>query len=105
MAQRLYRAIGLMSGTSLDGIDVAFIESDGETEVATGPWLTLPYDRELREALRGTLGAKGPIGEVERALTEAHAAAVQRLVERHAIENVELIGFHGHTILHDPAQR
>ncbi|HXR86160.1 MAG TPA: anhydro-N-acetylmuramic acid kinase [Stellaceae bacterium] len=105
MAQRLYRAIGLMSGTSLDGIDVAFIESDGENEVATGPWLTAPYDHELREALRGTLGGKGPVAEVERALTEAHAAAVKRLIERHELADVELIGFHGHTILHDPGQQ
>jgi anhydro-N-acetylmuramic acid kinase len=105
MAKRLYRTIGLMSGTSLDGIDVAFIESDGENEVATGPWLTMPYERDFREALRGTLGGKGAIAEVERALTEAHAAAVMRLIERHEIKDVDLIGFHGHTILHDPAQR
>jgi anhydro-N-acetylmuramic acid kinase len=105
MTQHLYRAIGLMSGTSLDGIDVAFIESDGVSEVATGPWLTMPYDRDLREALRGTLGGKGPVVDVERALTEAHAAAVKRLVERHEIKDIDLIGFHGHTILHDPAQR
>jgi anhydro-N-acetylmuramic acid kinase len=104
MTQNLHRAIGLMSGTSLDGIDVAFIESDGKSEVATGPWLTMPYDHALREALRGTLGGKGPVADVERALTEAHAAAVKRLLERHAIEGVELIGFHGHTILHDPAR-
>ncbi len=105
MAKQLYRAIGLMSGTSLDGIDVAFIESDDESEVATGPWLTMPYDHALREALRGALGGKGPVADVERALTEAHAAAVKRLIERHEIAGVELIGFHGHTILHDPAQR
>src|SRR5690348_1997170 len=90
MAKQLYRAIGLMSGTSLDGIDVAFIESDGENEVATGPWLTMPYEREFREALRGTLGGKGPVAEIERALTEAHAAAVKRLVERHELAGVEL---------------
>jgi anhydro-N-acetylmuramic acid kinase len=105
MTQQLYRSIGLMSGTSLDGIDVAFIESDGASEVATGPWLTLPYERALREALRGTLGGKGATAEVERRLTEAHAAAVRRLIERHGLDRVELIGFHGHTILHDPAQR
>jgi anhydro-N-acetylmuramic acid kinase len=105
MAKQLYRTIGLMSGTSLDGIDVAFIESDGENEVVTGPWLTMPYERDFRETLRGTLGGKGAVPEVERALTEAHAAAVKRLVERHDIRDVDLIGFHGHTILHDPAQR
>ena len=105
MALPIVRAIGLMSGTSLDGIDVAVIDSDGEQRVATGPWLTMPYERDLREALRGTLGGKGPTAEVERRLTEAHAAAVARLIERHDITGVALIGFHGHTILHEPAQR
>jgi anhydro-N-acetylmuramic acid kinase len=105
MAGQIYRAIGLMSGTSLDGIDVAFIESDGESEVATGPWLTLPYERALREALRATLGGKGSTAEVERRLTEAHAAAVRQLIERHGLTAIDLIGFHGHTILHEPAQR
>jgi anhydro-N-acetylmuramic acid kinase len=105
MTKRLYRTIGLMSGTSLDGIDVALIESDGENEVTTGPWLTMPYERDFREKLRGTLGGKGAVAEVERALTEAHAAAVKRLIERHDIKDIDLIGFHGHTILHDPAQR
>jgi len=94
-----------MSGTSLDGIDAAVIESDGDSAVATGRWLTVPYDRDLREALRGTLGGKGPTADIERRLTEAHAAVVQRLIERHAIAGVELIGFHGHTILHEPARR
>src|ERR1700722_6087241 len=79
----LSRAIGLMNGTSLDGIAVPFIEGDGESGVATGPWLTLPYEPALREALRATLGGKGPTAEVERRLTEAHAAAVARLIERH----------------------
>ncbi|HEV8016667.1 MAG TPA: anhydro-N-acetylmuramic acid kinase [Stellaceae bacterium] len=103
--RRLYRAIGLMSGTSLDGIDVAVIESDGESEVAVGPWLTLPYEHALREALRATLGGKAPTDEVERRLTEAHEAAVARLIERHGLTGIDLIGFHGHTILHEPAQR
>lgn len=105
MTEKLHRAIGLMSGTSLDGIDVAFIESDGESRVTTGPWLTAPYEPDLREALRATLGGKGPTDDVERRLTEAHAAAIRRLIERHGLSGIELIGFHGHTILHDPAQR
>ncbi len=98
------RVIGLMSGTSLDGIDAAFIETDGETYVTAGPWLTLPYDRDLRDALRAVLGGQGATGEVERRLTEAHAAAVAQLVERHGLAAVDLIGFHGHTILHLPRQ-
>ena len=45
------RAIGLMSGTSLDGVDAAWIETDGEQVFATGPSLTLPYDADLRAKL------------------------------------------------------
>jgi anhydro-N-acetylmuramic acid kinase len=101
----LLRVIGLMSGTSLDGIDAALIESDGEGRVAPGPWLTRPYDRDLRDALRGVLGGKGPTGDVERRLTEAHAEAVRTLVARHEIGAVDLIGFHGHTILHEPQRQ
>jgi anhydro-N-acetylmuramic acid kinase len=101
----LLRAIGLMSGTSLDGIDAAFIESDGEAQVKPGPWLTLPYDPALREDLRAALGGNRPMQQLERRLTEAHAAAVKRLIERHALGAVDLIGFHGHTILHAPNQR
>src|SRR5579862_1451745 len=102
---QLYRVIGLMSGTSLDGIDVAFIETDGEDRVVPGPWLTRPYDRDLREALRAVLGGKGATAEVERRLTEAHAEAVKLLIARHELGAIDLLGFHGHTILHSPQQR
>jgi anhydro-N-acetylmuramic acid kinase len=101
----ILRVIGLMSGTSLDGIDVALIESDGETQVQAGPWLTKPYEKGLRDELRAVLGGKSATQTVERRLTEAHAAAVKLLIDRHEIGPVDLIGFHGHTILHEPQQR
>jgi anhydro-N-acetylmuramic acid kinase len=97
-------AIGLMSGTSLDGIDVAVVTTDGGDRAAPGPALTVPYSPALRGALRGVLGGVGPVAAVERALTEAHAAAVAELVAAHGIA-AGLIGFHGHTILHRPAER
>jgi anhydro-N-acetylmuramic acid kinase len=105
MSTRLTRAIGLMSGTSLDGIDAAFIETDGEQSVVAGPALTRPYDAALCQGLRAVLGGKGAVGEVERALTLAHADAVRALIAEHAIAEVEIIGFHGHTILHRPDRR
>jgi anhydro-N-acetylmuramic acid kinase len=95
------RAIGLMSGTSLDGIDAAFLVTDGRDVVNTGPALTVPYPDALRESLRGVLGGVGPVAAVERAITEAHAAVVQRLIAEHGLA-ADLIGFHGHTILHRP---
>ncbi len=100
----LHRVIGLMSGTSLDGIDAALIETDGEARVTAGPALTRPYDETLRRQLRGILGGQGRVPEVERALTEAHAEAVRELIATHRLADIELIGFHGHTILHRPQE-
>ena len=100
-------ALGLMSGTSLDGIDAALVETDGETVRATGAALTIAYDDDLRSGLRSVLGGTGPVAEVEQRLTQAHAQAVQRLLGQTGIdaERVGVIGFHGHTILHRPEQR
>jgi anhydro-N-acetylmuramic acid kinase len=94
-----------MSGTSLDGIDVAALASDGEHQVVTGPALTLPYPAEFREQLRAVLGGVGHVAGVEDQLTRLHAAAIAEFRARHPQTRIELIGFHGHTILHEPENR
>ena len=97
-----------MSGTSLDGIDVAWIESDGQSEVATGPSLTMPYPDDFRERLRAILGKDEPAGEiaaVEAELTQLHAETIDVFRRRHPEAAFDLIGFHGHTIWHRPAER
>ena len=99
------RALGLMSGTSLDGIDVALVETDGRTRVSTGPALTIAYPDAFRERLRGSLGGVGPIAAVEAELTRLHGEAVEHFLARHQRTAVDLVGFHGHTILHCPAER
>jgi anhydro-N-acetylmuramic acid kinase len=106
-----------MSGTSLDGVDAALIDTDGVDIVRPGPSLTIPYAKEARALLRAALedaravapGAPTPpsIREAERRLTEAHAEAVQALLRNSGLAAgaVDLIGFHGQTILHWPEQR
>ena len=104
---KMLRTIGLMSGTSLDGVDAAWLETDGERIGAIGPTLTLPYDDRLRADLRRILDLAPSLSADDRRLktaeaqlTEYHVRAVASL-EREA----DLIGFHGQTILHQPDGR
>jgi anhydro-N-acetylmuramic acid kinase len=101
---RVRRAIGLMSGTSLDGIDVALIETDGRDRVIPGPWITVAYRPDFREKLRSVLGGAGPVLEVEDELTRLHGDAVEQFLRRNPGPAVDVVGFHGHTILHRPAE-
>ncbi len=98
--------IGMMSGTSLDGIDAALLRGDGEARNEAGPAITVPYDEPFRARLRGVLGGKGDVAGAARELTQRHAAVVRLLLAQVGLRaaDVALIGFHGQTILHDPAK-
>ncbi len=112
---KLKRALGLMSGTSMDGIDVALLETDGDCALRHGPAASTPYPPEikarlraaLKEALTLTNRADRPASvlELERALTELNAEAVTHFLQANGIDraSVDLIGYHGQTVLHDPA--
>lgn len=104
---RTMTAIGLMSGTSMDGVDAALIETDGSSVFRRGGFVSLPYNATMRSALAGTLGQRAAPLSVVTALTDAHVAAIKMLISETGIssENVDVIGFHGHTIFHQPANR
>jgi anhydro-N-acetylmuramic acid kinase len=101
------RAIGLMSGTSLDGVDAAWIETDGEQIFAFGPKATLFYEDTLRTRLRALLGVAAARPHDDPEIT----ALAQIIAERHAeaavllARGADIIGFHGQTILHNPQRR
>jgi anhydro-N-acetylmuramic acid kinase len=96
------RALGLMSGTSMDGIDAAVVETDGETIAGFGPSRFRAYAPEERERLRAGLGrwpGEEGLDGIEALVRAAHAAAVA------GFGNVELVGFHGQTLAHEPGGR
>lgn len=109
-SRKIYRVVGLMSGTSLDGIDVALLQTDGESRILREAFLTVPYDDALRARIRSCFNlGKDELhkaAEVERELTIAHAEAVRMLLSRERVVagEVDLIGFHGQTISHAPEQ-
>ncbi len=110
MSEKILTAVGLMSGTSLDGVDVALIDTDGAGMVKAGPGLGIPYDPSFREQLHGCLGktADHPgVADIARELTLRNAAAVNRLLDENGLtpSDIDVIGFHGQTILHRPDQR
>lgn len=99
-----------MSGTSVDGVDVALIETDGETVSSRGPSTTLAYDEPLRRKIREAFGAEKPSVEIaaaETALTEVHAEAVKWWSRQSgiALSTLDVVGFHGQTITHRPERR
>jgi len=107
---KLVRAIGLMSGTSMDGVDAAVLQTDGEAQVRRGPALTLPYPDGFRDELRQVMGRRGDadgVAPVARRLTAFHAEAVRRLMQENRVDRreIQLVGFHGQTILHQPRDR
>ena len=105
-------ALGLMSGTSMDGIDAAIVTTDGERVVETGPWATYPYEPALRRELAAAMADaaaldSGALDTLQRTLTDANAAAVAALLRDHNLSSadIDIIGFHGQTILHRPDRR
>jgi anhydro-N-acetylmuramic acid kinase len=99
-------ALGLMSGTSMDGIDAAIVTSDGRRIFGFGPVATYPYDAALRDRLRDLLGREPGTADADviRRPTLLHAEAVRRLLAANTISPgaIDVIGFHGHTVLHRP---
>jgi anhydro-N-acetylmuramic acid kinase len=107
----LTAAIGLMSGTSMDGIDAALVRTDGLTEVHVGAALTVPYRLSLRQRLGRVVAAHGSdlkeADSVAREITLAHVEAVERLLAATGLkaDAIDVLGFHGHTVFHNPAGR
>jgi anhydro-N-acetylmuramic acid kinase len=106
---KLLQAVGVISGTSMDGIDVALVATDGKEAVAARAGATYPYPPELRKELQAVIAdperaEKAPLEDVEAAVTTAHGNAIAQFLADEGIssERIDVIGLHGQTIFHRP---
>ena len=111
---KIYTAMGLMSGTSLDGVDVSIIKSDGNREFSSILDRYFEYDKELvqnilniREKITNSEKLNKYLDEIkdlERKITLFHVEAVKETLGM-SKSSVDLIGFHGQTIFHEPEEK
>ena len=112
--EKFYTSLGLMSGTSMDGIDASIIRSDGENEYESTFDEFFEYDQALYKDLvnlRNKINSAKDIivnselvSEIERKITLYHAEICNKIINKSDYE-VDLIGFHGQTIFHDASQK
>lgn len=104
-----YQALGLMSGTSIDGIDAAIIETDGLAYARSLGAFHLPYETSFQKRIQACFfnrkgNADPEVAQVEKEMTLLHAQAVKQLLAQEGLKpkEIDLIGLHGQTIWHDP---
>jgi anhydro-N-acetylmuramic acid kinase len=109
---KIYSALGVISGTSMDGIDVALVATDGRQFVAPGPGATYPYPPALRDRLLAivadaSVAESAPLPDIEAAVTRAHGDAIAQFLHETGtrVDALDVVGLHGQTVYHRPERR
>jgi anhydro-N-acetylmuramic acid kinase len=112
MGKKIFSTIGTMSGTSCDGVDVSFIRTDGNKIYHIGASSYLKYPTSLQKNIAALI--KSPhsadlelLLETSNSITKLHAIAIKENLEANDLQasDVDLIGFHGQTIYHNPKKK
>ena len=100
-----YRVIGCMTGTSCDGLDLAYIETNGADKLIFGPAETIPFDPAFQKILRQRVGLRLLTHymdeELEKSIAIFHKQHIEEFISHHQL-TVDAIGFHGQSVWHDP---
>ncbi len=114
MKKKLYTSIGLMSGTSMDGVDISIIQSDGQYQFYNILDKYFEYDVELQAELirlrnlvlveNDLFKYSKELGNLDRKITVFHAEKINQILLKYNNE-IDLIGFHGQTIFHEPQKK
>ena len=109
---KIYYSLGLMSGTSSDGVDASIIKSDGENELEIIDNSYKKYDQSLKNSLHQLVNEirnledlkkkSEELKTIERDLTIEHANLSSLLIDKNKDIHINFVGFHGHTIIHKP---
>ena len=100
-------ALGLMSGTSLDGVDIALIKTDGNEEIILKYSKTYPYNQSLVDSIKIFINSRKNIKQTSLLITKFHAKSISSFIKNYNINSneIDIIGFHGQTIFHSPNQK
>jgi len=112
--EKIYTSLGLMSGTSMDGVDASIIKSNGEDKYETVFDQYFKYDEEMYRELvniRNKLNSSADLeinsiklSELERKITLFHANVCKKIISNYS-SDIDLIGFHGQTIFHNAKEK
>ena len=111
MPSKIYRAIGLMSGTSMDGNDAALLETDGYHSIKVIDYIERPHEENLKALLKACDGKQdrttSEMRAAEQVFSDSQIPLINELLERNALSasDIDVIGFHGQTTFHQPAEK
>ncbi|MBI1327767.1 MAG: anhydro-N-acetylmuramic acid kinase [Alphaproteobacteria bacterium] len=107
MEKEIFSIIGLMSGTSIDGVDAAWLETDGVSHVKPKGAFFVEYPDELRAQIRAVFGKRERNADIERDITLFQSDVVKLALKQWNAkpQEIDYIGFHGQTTFHDPANK